>query len=240
MGLPKDYVTTRDALQLVAVHVIARRRYAATGRFGLRATPGGFGCPSFGGGLSHEVVRTDGTLLIRETVDDDYLRTMVYPMDGSTLDFLSEVVGTMIDEPFSVGNDTPEVGDEHAVLAVGDASASIVGAWFSDGTRAIDRIVGEIGPDATPSVTQLWPEHFDVGIDVAVGPIRVNLGASAGDRFHDGPYVYVGPRSADRPGDATFWNAPFGALLGYDDVAHTPDPIATMTDFFRRGLDLLR
>ena len=39
---------TRDVLKRIATHVLARRRYAATGRFGLRATPGGFGTPAFG------------------------------------------------------------------------------------------------------------------------------------------------------------------------------------------------
>jgi len=240
MGLPSDYRTTRDALHLVAVHVVARRRYAATGRFGLRAMPGGFGAPNFGTGLSHEVVRTDGVNLVRETIDTDHFLSMVYPIDGSTLDFLTEVVGTLVDDPFSVGRDTPEVGDAHAVLRVGAESARIVGAWFADGTQAIDRLLAAIGPAAAPTVAQLWPEHFDLGIDVAVGPTRVNLGASAGDRFHEDPYVYVGPRGDARPGDPAFWNAPFGALLGYDAIAPTPDPIATMTDFFRRGLDQLR
>ena len=36
---------TRDELQRIATHVLARARFAATGRFGLRATPGGFGTP---------------------------------------------------------------------------------------------------------------------------------------------------------------------------------------------------
>ena len=38
----------RHALHQVAVHVIARARQQATGRFSLRITPGGFGTPEFG------------------------------------------------------------------------------------------------------------------------------------------------------------------------------------------------
>ena len=55
---------TRDALQRVATHVLARARFAATGRFGLRATPGGFGTPAFGDGV--EVLRVAGEVLVRE------------------------------------------------------------------------------------------------------------------------------------------------------------------------------
>jgi hypothetical protein len=52
---------TRVALQQVAVHVLARRRHAMTGRFGLRPTPGGLGTPLFGEG---EVVRISGDVLV--------------------------------------------------------------------------------------------------------------------------------------------------------------------------------
>jgi hypothetical protein len=58
----------------------------------------------------------------------------------------------------------------------------------------------------------LWPEHFDVAFDAATRPgERVNLGGSSGDGYSDEPYLYVGPFSDARPGDAGFWNAPFGA-----------------------------
>ena len=44
---------------------------------------------------------------------------------------------------------------------------------------------------------RLWPEHFDVGADLAVNSrdkpgVRTNLGAAAGDDFHQEPYLYVG------------------------------------------------
>ncbi|MEZ5234096.1 MAG: hypothetical protein R2749_15505 [Acidimicrobiales bacterium] len=47
-ALPDSHGATMEALQRVATHVLARARHIATGRFGLRATPGGFGTPSFG------------------------------------------------------------------------------------------------------------------------------------------------------------------------------------------------
>ena len=35
----------------------------------------------------------------------------------------------------------------------------------------------------------LWPEHFDLAIDVD----EVNYGVSPGDGYHGAPYAYVGP-----------------------------------------------
>src|SRR5262245_10681805 len=43
-----EYAATRAELHRVAAHVIARRRFVVTERFGLRVTPGGFGTPLFG------------------------------------------------------------------------------------------------------------------------------------------------------------------------------------------------
>jgi hypothetical protein len=37
-----------------------------------------------------------------------------------------------------------------------------------------------------------------------------------------------------------FWNAPFGAVLGYGDVRAATDPTATASQFLRAGLDLVR
>ena len=50
--LPATFAATRDDLQRVAVHIVARARQQATGRFGLRVTAGGFGTPEFGPDLT--------------------------------------------------------------------------------------------------------------------------------------------------------------------------------------------
>ena len=44
----------REELHRLAAHVLARRRYAVTARFGLRPAPGGLATPPFGEG---EVIR---------------------------------------------------------------------------------------------------------------------------------------------------------------------------------------
>src|SRR5438093_1388828 len=102
---------TRGALQRVATHVLARARFLSTGKFGLRATPGGFGTPAFG--------------------------------------------------------------------------------------------------------------------------------ASPGDTSTDEPYLYVGPWTAERPGDASYWNAPFGAVVTRSQLMATDDPVAAGVAFARRGVELL-
>ena len=58
-------------------------------------------------------------------------------------------------------------------------------------------------------------------------------------RYHADPYLYVGPWTDERPGDASFWNAPFGSVLGYRDLAATSDPVVTAAEFFLRGIELL-
>ncbi len=39
---------TRDDLHRIAAHVLGRRRWAVSGHFGLRASPGGVATPAFG------------------------------------------------------------------------------------------------------------------------------------------------------------------------------------------------
>src|ERR687898_2220441 len=67
MALPSTYTATRDELQRVATHVIARRRFAGCSKFGLRATPGGFGSPACG--PDNETLRIAGIDLVRETTE---------------------------------------------------------------------------------------------------------------------------------------------------------------------------
>jgi hypothetical protein len=213
-------VSTRGELQRVATHVLARRRHDVTGRFGLRATPGGFGTPAFGPPDTVEVVRVAGTTLVHEVGGE----TVAVALDGSTLRSLAGVVGVDLSVEFHAGNDTPPLGDPDEPLHVDATEATAVADWFDLGWRALDAV------GVPHSTIQLWPEHFDVGCAVAD---RCNLGASPGDSFSEEPYLYVGPWAADdRPGDPAFWNAPFGAVLRRSDLG---DPVA----FFHGGLATL-
>jgi len=221
---------TRDALHRIATHVLARARFDATGRFGLRATPGGFGTPMFG----EDVLRVAGGALVREHGG----AASAMPLDGATLADLAAFAGVDLTTPFDAGEATPAVGDPHAPLRVDPDEVARLGEWFDFGWRVIDAVAAA-GPDA--KAVQLWPEHFDAGTSVAISEgERCNLGASPGDAFSDDPYLYVGPWSDQRPGDASYWNAPFGAAVSRDDVFAAPDRFETGVAFLRRGLDLLR
>lgn len=234
-ALPDTYSATRDALQRVAVHIVARARDQATGRFGLRVTVAGFGTPEFGDDVVR--VRVSGATLVRETGGTDGATSTAATIDGSTLADLARLARVDLDADLDVGHDTPPLGDVTEVLSVDDASASALAAWYDTVGTALDRVVERLPATATPSLVQLWPEHFDVALDAGATPERrANLGGSPGDGFHDEPYAYVGPWTDDRPGDASFWNAPFGAVLTYGDLVGSDDPVAVLTEFFLDGM----
>jgi hypothetical protein len=199
--------TTRSELHRLSAHVLARRRYDVTGHFGLRASPGGLATPAFG--PEPETLRLDGTALVRE-VGTSASSAWV---NGATLRELAVFAGVDLDAAFSAGAATPPVGSIDEPLELDAAELAVLVEWFDLGWRVLDDLLCELGPAAAPATVQLWPEHFDVGTSVALGsgPGRVNLGFSPGDAFSDEPYVYVGPQGPDRPGDAQFWNAAFGA-----------------------------
>jgi hypothetical protein len=239
--LPPDLVETRLALHQLAAHVLGRRRHAYTGRFGLRAAPGGMATPAFGGDV--EVVRTSGRHLVVERGG------AVLAAPVTTLAAAAELVGVDLTVGFSVGDSTPAMADPERPLAVGDEAARELGDWWGFGATVLDDIVATEPAVTAPTVAQLWPEHFDLACTVTVGGAggdgaagqRVNLGASPGDGYEPLPYLYVGPWSADRPGDPSYWNAPFGAVLRHADLASLPpaDRRARALAFLRRGLTLL-
>ena len=235
--LPAGYEHTRDALQRVATHVLARARHRHAGRFGPRATPGGFGTPSFG--PDHEVLRISGATLVRERTGDA-ASTTTLDLRTAGLGEGAAFAGVDLAAPFEAGHDTPPVGDPDASLGVDPLAAVVVAEWFALAWRVLDVVTRDLGPSASPTVIQIWPEHCDAAIDVAVGPeLRVNLGASPGDGFHAEPYLYVGPWASDRPGDPDYWNAPFGAVLGHGLLRATADPVEAAVAFVARGLSLL-
>jgi hypothetical protein len=224
---------TRDALQRVATHVVARARFAATGKFGLRATPGGFGTPAFG--ASVEVLRVAGALLVRERDGQASMTSL----NGATLADLAAFAGVDLGAPFSAGSDTAPVGNADEPITIDPDDARILADWWHLGWRAID---AAIATALDPKAIQLWPEHFDAGTSVAIGTDdgdRCNLGASPGDAYSDEPYLYVGPWGDARPGDPSYWNAPFGAVLRRSDVLAAPDPHEAAVAFLQRGLDVL-
>jgi hypothetical protein len=185
--------------------------------------------PAFG--PEPEVLRLAGSSLIREVGGD----SSSMPLVGSTLAELAAFAGTDLDSEFSAGPDTPALGPPDAPLQLDAGELDSLYGWFDLGWRVLDTVAWGDPSSSRPTV-QLWPEHFDVGTALDFGSgAGVNLGFSPGDAFSEEPYVYVGPWAAARPGDAAYWNAPFGAFAERSRASRA----AQCEDFIRWGLDLL-
>jgi len=134
------------------------------------------------------------------------------PIGGSTLQKLAAFAELDITEMLDVGHDTPVVGDLDQPIVIDAVAAAALASWHGLVAAILDSVLAELPASADATVARLWPEHFDAAFDAATSPgDRVNLGGSPGDGYSDEPYLYVGPFSSARPGDADFWNAPFGA-----------------------------
>ena len=236
-ALPDEFGATRLAARRIGAHIMSRVRKTAVGRIDLAACPGGFGTPSFG--ADHCVIRVSGGWLIVER-STGTVTTKSLPVNGATMAELAELAGADLAANLDVGHDTPPLGDVDEPLAFDAASATLLGNWFAYGLQVIDRIVAVQPVTAEPTRARIWPEHFDLAIDLAaaVGS-RVNLGASPGDEFHEAPYLYISPWDTPRPGDPAYWNAPFGAVLGYDEISAAPSAIDAGIAFLTEGLDRL-
>ena len=247
LDLPADWSTQRDELRRIATHVVARAQQQVTGHFALMALPGGFGTPQFGD--DRRRVRVAAGSLFVETArgrrdDGETATTSVHLLNGSTISSLCAACGVTPDPGLWVGGDTPALGDPDRSIDIDPRTAAVLGDWYSLGNRAMDATIASLS-EPQASVVRLWPEHFDLGVDVAVDTtgtpgVRTNLGVAAGDDVHETPYLYVGPWDEDRPGAAAFWNAPFGAVLGFDEVGASDDPVRAATEFFRTGIAHLR
>lgn len=245
--LPDDWPTQRDTMRRVATHVVAQAQANVTGHFALMPLPGGFGTPQFG--PDRQRVRITGGSLFVERVagsrnGEPAATAEAHMVAGSTIRTLCNAMGFEPDPAFSVGGDTPELGDPDEMLIVDSATTAVLGDWWALGQRAMDSAIASF-PDPQAAVARLWPEHFDVGTDVAVDPdrkpgVRTNLGAAGGDDAHQEPYLYVAPWGPDRPGPDEFWNLPFGATLGFGDLDASENPLATAAEFFLRGIAYLR
>jgi hypothetical protein len=222
---------TRATLHAIAAHVLGRRRHEVTGRFGLRATPGGFGTPAFGDGP--EVVRVASTNLVREQAGD----AVSVPMGGATLGELARFCTADLSTDFSVGGETPALPDTGLPLRIDPATVDTLARWYGLAWTVLDHVTGGLPVGARTTTIQLWPEHFDAATTVAVpAGERVNLGFSPGDGYEPEPYAYLGPWGSERPGDAGFWNAPFGAVLRVAELGRGSDAAERCVAFLDEGL----
>jgi hypothetical protein len=226
-------MATLDELHRVVVHIVARSRFAATGRFSLRVTPGGVGTPDFGDEARR--VRVAGSTLIVESDLAGAPSVRAMPIGSSSLRSLAEFAGVDLEQTLDVGHDTPPTGEVDAPIVVDETAVAAAGAWYGVAQRMLDLTVAALGPDAAPTLPRVWPEHLDVAFDAATATgARVNLGASPGDGFCPEPYIYVGPWTSDRPGEQAYWNAPFGAFR--QAKALGDDPVGAGFAFLLEGL----
>jgi len=197
-------VTTRRSLHAVAEQVLAGPQYRATGSIRLTVLPGGFG-------QVEGPLRVQGVALVSGTSR--------VPLTGTPAE-LAAAVGVTAAAPDNYGEHAEfEPGEE---LAVDPAAAELLESWFEIGDAALR----ELAPDVE---RVLWPEHFDVGIELD----EVNYGVSPGDSAHQRPYAYVGPWT---PREGEFWNAPFGAMRPADELRDA----AAVAAFFAEGRRLAR
>ena len=175
----------------VAELLLAGPQYRQSQTIRLRITPGGFAT------VAEPDLRVEGTTLVIEGER--------VALAGHTCAGLSVLTGAPAGGPTDLYRDGSGVDPDEALHFDDDAIAVLAGAL-----ELGDTALRTLAPDQTPV---LWPEHFDVGINVG----EVNYGISPGDGYLDEPYAYVGPRQHQQ---GTFWNAPFGAAR----------PIAQLSD----------
>ena len=214
--LPPTFTTTVAALHRVAEEIVAPAR-KPDNEIALIATPGGFGTPEFEHAGQRRQVRVEGAELV-----DGERRTPLTTLEDARR-FVDDLVpgGPLSTEPLNI--------DATAATRLGD--------WYAFGAA----ILAEIS-DATASPAWLWPEHFDIAIelgDEAAGQ-RANYGFSPGDADHDEPYAYVGPWTAEVSGE--LWNATGfrGAELRYSELLAAADQHAAALEFFTTRRDALR
>jgi hypothetical protein len=216
--------STRLALQSVAEHVLSAALHAATGRIGLRRTPGGFGTPPFTVDGGDRQLRVDGTELVRTDGESEQRRPLTTLRDAAAL------AGIEAGAPVDVYTPSTPL-DLDRPLAIDAYAADLLADFYAAVDAALEQLRSDHAGD-DPAIVQLWPEHFDLATSIA----EVNYGGSPGDDGHARPYLYVGPWNLPEgvAGDR-FWNEPFGASTaavvgagGGRDGA-----VADALDFFR-------
>ena len=221
----------RRTWHILAEHVLAPARHRSNGKIGLRFTHGGVGTPFFATDHGEEQLCLDGTDLV--VLGDHPARVPITTLRPA-LAAAGVPPGTRTDvfEP-----QTPD--DPDAPLPITRDVAIGLAAWYGFAASVLEELrAGAADADATRA--QLWPEHFDLSVDLGdqARGRRGTFGASPGDDTHARPYLYV-THWTDVVADP-FWNdASFhGARLDYDALVG-PDGRADALAFYRQGVAAL-
>jgi hypothetical protein len=217
--LPATFERTVASLHRVAEQIVAPAR-KPDNEIALEATPGGFGTPGFDHAGRRRQVRVEGAELVYRSGDESRRAPLTTLEDARRL--VADLVpgGPLSSEP----------------LEVDPAAAALLGDWYAFGSA----ILGEFA-DATATPVRLWPEHFDIAIELGdeASGRRANYGFSPGDADHDEPYAYVAPWTADVGGE--LWGATGfrGAELRHSQLLAAPDQRAAALEFFTTRRDAL-
>jgi hypothetical protein len=208
---------TRISLHRLAEHVISPTRQRANGKIGLRFTLGGFGTPFFGNDVQLRVAGDVLTVQMGRRAQEGRL---------TTLKDAAEFIGfdlTRFDEAL-----------QEEPLAVDVEASRLLGDWFGFAASVLERLRADSAPAHEPSRVQLWPEHFDVSVELGSESAgrRAAYGCSPGDERHAEPYLYVAPWGATPAGE--LWRAEgfSGAELPYGALVEAEDQRGAALEFF--------
>lgn len=226
---------TRTAWHTVAEHVLARARFDANGKIGLRYTRRGVGTPWFRHRDADAQVRIEGSSVVVHRDGD----TRSIPM--TTVAAAAELAGVEPGAPDEVYTPATALAP-NAPLVLDHRSVEFLGAWFGFAASVLEQVRAEADSPDQPSRVQLWPEHFDLSLDLGDEQAgrRGTFGASPGDDVDLDPYLYVthwGDIAEDE-----YWNEEHfpGASLTVATLAAAPDQRASALTFLRRGRERLR
>jgi hypothetical protein len=221
--LPNSFAATVATLHRVAEELVAPAR-KPDNEIALEATPGGFGTPEFEfEGASHRV-RVEGGELVHE-VGGERRRGPLTSLAAAAV-----VIADLLPSGLEL-DDGP--------LAIDPAAARVLAEWYGLGARVLGRLVADAAAADAATAPRLWPEHFDIAIELGseADDARANYGLSPGDEDHPQPYAYVGPWATAVSGD--LWQASgfSGAELSYADLIAAADPEREATEFFTSRRD---
>jgi hypothetical protein len=121
------------------------------------------------------------------------------------------------------------------------AAAAALGDFYGLGCSVLEQLRADEA-EGEPSLVQLWPEHFDIAIDLGSESAggRATYGASPGDDDHAEPYLYVTPWTAKVSGE--LWGAIgfTGAELSYSELIAAADQRQAALAFMREGYRVLQ
>jgi hypothetical protein len=132
-------------------------------------------------------------------------------------------------------------GDEErrAPLNVDPVAAARLADFYAFGAAILEELRGNATAADAPTPAWLWPEHFDLAIELGSDGRRANYGFSPGDEHHAEPYAYVGPWTAKVTGELWQGIGFSGAELSYAELLAAPDQRAAALEFFATRIEAL-